>query len=62
MELDLAGQLDSVVEDGWFIESPVFLLLVEGIITISLGLMDNFVLSHHCWTMPRAVCKTLYTV
>jgi hypothetical protein len=29
MVLDLTGQLDSVAEDGWFIESPMFLFLVE---------------------------------
>jgi hypothetical protein len=39
--------------------SPViFLFQVKGITTVLFGFIDNFVLSHHRWTVHRAVCKT----
>jgi hypothetical protein len=43
--------------------SPLMsLFLVKGIITILLGFMDDFDLSHYCWTVHSAVCKTSDTV
>jgi hypothetical protein len=33
----------------------IFLFLVKGITTVLFGFTDNFVLSHRCWTVHRAV-------
>jgi hypothetical protein len=40
----------------------ISLFLVKGIIIVLLGSMDKFFLSHNCWTMHGAVCKTSGTV